>query len=503
MGSLGDKMKASGGRPSMGAISFTTAILNTIALLLIARNMGPEILGTLGFILSFFGMLFFLGDMGNTMAFESVVAKGYRFSECYRAYVIAKLKLTVSMSAVFGIMIAIYTYALAPATHTALHPVSMILMLGYFLTANLGGIWVASLSIKAGRTRANIFDFIESIAKVSLVASVIFWTETSGDQDAIFQITMIYLLAGTLGMMIARNSARRLKRGEGNEEIEVEFQDMAAKILPFAAFSSLILGLDKVILWYFTDFGTVGVYFGAQRITIFIAAAAVSIEILLGSALARYVRENNTKAISDTLRMTERYVSLIVLPVACFYIVFAEGLLNAFLGEEFAGAGVTVALLAGAGFFTAMASPHVSYLSKAKHFRELAISGGIALAALCIVMLTLIPDLVLPEMDIHGMNGAATAILSCSLVFYATARSITWKMLDCRPHRRILSHIFCAGLMIAFIDFIIWYFDISLNFGWLVFLAMVGTFIYVLALYLSGEMLKRDFSEFTELTKPE
>jgi O-antigen/teichoic acid export membrane protein len=502
MGSLGEKMKAASGRPAMVASSFMTAIFNTLALLLIARNMGPEILGTLGFLLAFMGLFFFVGDLGNGLAFERVLAKGYRFSDCYRAFIMAKIKLTVAMTVISGLMIALYFYVLAPATHTALHPVSMILMLGYFITANLAAIWIVGLAARSGRARPRTYDLVESLAKVVMVAGLLSVMDVSGDQDAIFQLTLIYLLAGTLGMMLVRNNARRLKTGEDNEEIEVEFQDTAAKLVPFIALSAILLNMDKVALWFFSDFETLGIYFGAQRITIFIAASAVSIEILLGEALSGYIKDNNSQAISDTLRMTERYVSLTVLPVTCFYILFSDGLLNSFLGDNFAGAGTTVALLAGAGFFTALASPHVSYLIKAGNTRELAISSGLAFITFCVLAITLLPDLILPDMaDIHGMNGTAIAVLASTVVGYAAVRMVTWKMLDCRPHPKILAHLFSAGLMLAFIEFIIWYFDITIGFGWLIILAALGFFIYVLGLYLTGEMLKRDFQEFKRLTK--
>jgi O-antigen/teichoic acid export membrane protein len=504
MGFLGEQLKAASGRPAMVASSFMTAIFNTVALLLIARNMGPEILGTLGFLLAFVGLFFFVGDMGNGLAFERVLAKGYKFSDCYRAFIMAKVKLTVTMTIIAGLMIALYIYILAPmkaATHTPLHPVSMILMLGYFITANLAAIWIVGISAKSGRARPRTYDLVESLAKVVMVAGLLSIMDVSGDQDAIFQLTLIYLLAGTLGMMLVRNNARRLKTGEDNEEIEVEFQDTAVKLVPFIALSAILVNMDKVALWFFSDFETLGIYFGAQRITIFIAASAVSIEILLGEALTGYIKDSNTQSISDTLRMTERYVSLTVLPVACFYILFSDGLLNSFLGEHFAGAGVTVALLAGAGLFTALASPHISYLLKAGHTRELAISSGLAFITFCVLAIMLLSNFVLQDMNINDMDGTAIAVLAAAVVGFAVTRLITWRMLDCRPHPKILAHILSAGLMLAFIEFVIWYFNIAIGFGWLIILAALGFFIYVIGLYLTGEMLKRDYQEFLRLTK--
>lgn len=511
MGALGEKLKGLGSRPRMGAASFLTAVFNTVALLLIAREMNAEILGTLGFLLAFVGMFFFVGDMGNSLAFERLLARGCGFPECYRAFMTAKLKLTAVMIILAGIMMAVYEFLLAPATHTALHPVSLIIMLGYFITANLAGIWVVGLSLRKGGQRPRTHELVEGMAKAVMIIGLVTVVEVAGDQNAVFQLTIIYLLAGTLAMMLARNAARRLKLGGYSEEVEVDFQDEASKVAPYIAMGALVLCLDKVLLWYFTDFETLGIYFGAQRVTVFIGAAAISIEILLGRVLSEYVRENDTARLSETIRLTERYVCLVVLPVAMFYIALSGDLLTAFLGPDFfligareisciSDAGITVALLAGAGFFTAMASPHLSYLLKADRNRELMIVSGVALGAFAALACLLLPDILLAEGGIHPMNRTAIALLASSALCYFIARYFTWRLLDCPPHPRMAAHLLSATLMITFIHFLIWYFEITMNFGWLVVMAVIGTVVYTLGLYLTGEMLKTDFDRFRELT---
>jgi O-antigen/teichoic acid export membrane protein len=510
MGALVEKLRGTDNRFRMGATSFLTAVFNTVALLIIARQMGAETLGTLGFLLAFVGLFFFVGDMGHALAFERSLAKGHRFSECYKVFITAKLKLTVAMVVLAGMMVALYVLVLEPATGTDLHPVSMAIMLGYFVVMNLAGIWIVGLNLRRGGERPNTFELIDSLAKALMIIGVIWVADIFVDD--VFQLVLIYLLAGTLAMMLARNSARRLKAGEYNEEVEVDFQDEAVKVAPFIAMGAVILCLDKIILWYFTDFQTLGVYFGAQRVTVFIGAAAVSIQILLGRVLSDYIRDNDTERLSETLRLTERYVCLVVLPVSLFYIALSGDLMTAFLGQDFfvtnahtgesiiSDAGITVALLAGTGFFTAMASPHISYLLKADRTRALTFMAGLSLAVFAILAALLMPNIVLAEGDFHPMNRMAAALLASAAVGYAVARYHTWKILGCGPHPRMLAHLLSGALMMAFVHFVIWYFDITLNFGWLLVMAAVGTIVYTLALYLTGEMLKTDFDRFRELT---
>ena len=194
--------------------------------MLIAREMGAdvpgghaELLGSLAFLLTFMGIFFFMGDMGNNLAFENVLAKGYKFKDCFRVFQIVKIKLTVQMAIIGGLLIAVYVFLLAPEAHTAIHPVSMIIILGYFIAANLAQIWVVGLTLRERPMLAKSYDLIEGLVKFAMVAGIILLALTHGDQNAIFMLSLIYLIAGTMGMMIIRNNARYFKKGENDDEI--------------------------------------------------------------------------------------------------------------------------------------------------------------------------------------------------------------------------------------------------------------------------------------------
>lgn len=488
-------------RFAVAASGFVSAVFNTVALLLIARDMGPEILGTLGFLLSFVGLLFFVGDMGNSLAFRRVLEKGYQFQACYRAYQAARLRMTAAMAVASAVLIAVYAYLLAPGGHTPLHPASLAVMLGYFVVLNLAGIWVTALAIKRRRP---MNELAESAVRMAAVMALLWLMPPVGDQSAVFQLAFIYLLAGTIGMMLARNSARRLKvPEEGDEEVEVEFMEAASRLMPYVAMAGLVLNLDKVILWLFSDFAELGAYFGAQRITVFIAASGITVEALLADALRGHIAKGDGMAAARTLQVTERYVSLVVLPVACFYVLFPGPLLATFLGAGFAGADLVVPLLAAAGFLAGIGSPHVTYLVHSGQAKDLAIVGAAGLGALLAAALVLVPGWNAGWESASGMNGAAIAMLASAAATYATARAITWRRLGCAPHRRMLVHLWCGGVMMATLNFAVWYFSIEMTFAWICAFAVLGAVVYTACLYLAGEMLRRDYHEFRDLTRPE
>lgn len=502
------KARSSAGKMKAVVMAGTvlTAFFNTLALLLIAREMGADILGSLGLMLSFVGLFYVLGDMANGLAFSKVLDKGFDFRECYSAYLLAKLKFTVLFAVASSTMIIAYMYLLAPDFYTPLHPMSMFVIMGYFILANVAQIYVVSLAAKGKESASRSYEFLEAVGKVFVVLAILMVGLGQQGQNTVQALAAMYLVSAILGLMIVRNNARYFRRGPVSDEIVLEFSDAARQILPYFALGAIILNLDKVLLWYFSEpvsaLQTVGVYFGAQRITIFIAASAIAIQGLIGGAIADHLKKGNKEAVAGILRMTERYITLVGLPIAAFYVYLSGDFLNAFLGEEFAGAGLVVSMLALAGLFTALASPHIAYLLKDDKYMPLNVSIGLGFMMFIIILGLFLPDNFMPfTLGLTKMEITAVAILVASIVGFIMLRMFTAMRLGCKPHPRILAHIMCTGVMIATINFVLWYFDIQAEIQKVLISAAIGFVIYFLCIYLAGEFYRKDYAEFKELTK--
>lgn len=500
---MADRSPAGKKRIILVASTILTAVGNTGALLLIARNMGVEILGALGFMLAYVGLFFFLGDLAYGLAFVKVLDKGHPFKDCYSAYLMSKIKFTVALGVVSGIMIGVYVLLLAPETHTPIHPMSMFAILGYFLVVNMAQIWVVSFRAKGRETTAKSYDLLEALGKFGLLLGAISLALTGiGDQAAVLQVSAIYMVAAVLGLMVIRNNARRFRRFPVDDEVQLEFHDISKSILPFFALGAILINLDKVLLWYFTDFRTLGLYFGAQLITVFIAASSVVIQGIIGGAIDLHLKREDKDAVRDTLRMTERYVTLVGLPIAAFYIYFPDDVLGAFLGNDFVGGGFAVSLLAAAGLFTALASPHIAYMIRDSKFGPLSASVGLSFLTLVIILVLFLPEnLLLSTANLSKMDITASAVLASSFVGFITVRLFTAIRLECRPHPRILAHILCTGITVVTLTFTAWYFEITAEVHRVLVFAGLGVIIYGVCLYLAGEFLQRDYRSFKELTK--
>jgi ABC-type Fe3+-siderophore transport system permease subunit len=134
-------------------------------------------------------------------------------------------------------------------------------------------------------------------------------------------------------------------------------------------------------------------------------------------------------------------------------------------------------------------------------YKMLAAASGAAFITLVCSLLLLVPeDIILPGVAVHGMNGAAISMLAASIVAFAGYRICTARTIDCRPHRSILTHLLCAGVMVASLKFVAWYFSLSFTWYWIIVFAFLGALIYGISLYLVGEFIEEDYKRFMRLT---
>ena len=121
---------------------------------------------------------------------------------------------------------------------------------------------------------------------------------------------------------------------------------------------------------------------------------------------------------------------------------------------------------------------------------------------LVIILVFFLPDGLIPfTTGLTDMELTALAVFIASIVGFGIARGFAVKDVGCKPHPRILVHILCAGIMVATLNFIAWYFDITEPVTKIFLFAGLGVIIYGTGLYLAGEFLRKDYTAFKELTK--
>ncbi len=485
------------------ASSFLVAIFNTVALLYIARNLGTEMLGALAFLLSFVGLFAIVGDMGHSFAFQAAVSDGYPFSKCFSKFKKAKLGLAFVLTLISSGMILIYGSFLSSEDDKFLHVAAMVPMLCYFVSNSIAQIWITGSNIKGKNESEKVYEGFDAFIKLVLIIGVVNLGFLENDQAGVFNLSFIYLLASSVGLMVLINSSRKLRKGDLDEKIDSYFILTSKKILPYLFFTSLILNVDKILIWHWWSLADLGLYFGAQRIVIFIGASSAAIGTILGGAVMKF--QNDQKDLVESLRLTERYITLLAVPVTAFYIAFAYHLLTQFLGPSFATAEQPVIILAVSGLFIALSTPSLLYLLQKRDYKYLGTIAAVSLAMNICLGLLLIPGNGIAQ-DIewmHGINGAAIALLVSNAIAFFGFRIKVMLDIGFKPHPRIAFHFLASGILFVILKFMIWLWDIDVKTPHIFMFAIFAAIIYFFLLYLGGEMLKYDFYRFKDLVNNE
>lgn len=189
--------------------------------------------------------------------------------------------------------------------------------------------------------------------------------------------------------------------------------------LAFSGFLWSFLGqIDTLMLGYFENATTVGIYDVAYLFALTMFIASNSTQLLLMPSLTRLFAENNLPKFKRLYHKTMLGLAAVGLAFFIFFLFFAYSITTFFFGIEFAGAATPLVILALGFIVFSACGPSNSVLNALKKPKTQACIGFTVVVVDIILNYTLIP--------LYGMNGAATATAASfalgGLLFYRFAR---------------------------------------------------------------------------------
>jgi O-antigen/teichoic acid export membrane protein len=264
------------------------------------------------------------------------------------------------------------------------------------------------------------------------------------------------------------------------------------------------LYLDKAIVGYFWGEHELGLYFGVQRMAVFVGVFSLSVATLILPSVATYFERRDVSASWDVVNQAERYVSLVVIPTAAFYLVYGSDILRVFLTEEFVVAVRSMDLLVMASAVVALVVPLRSVLAGVGRPGTLILIGAVGVLLQLVLLLILVPDRLL-GMEMFGLKrqGAAGALLICSIYYFFVLRYMAWRVGKILPHSRSFKHILSAITMIGAMYVVDYALIPTVDWLALILLAAVGLFAYGLSSYFMGELEASDYRYFKTMLNPQ
>lgn len=485
--------------------SVVGAILSTAALVFIAKNMGPSVLGVLGYAMATVGILSFLSDFGMGSVHINHIRRGEDPAKCVGAYAAIKLVLIAIFAAVAFALIMLWRNGMLggamPESHFLIDSLQVFLV--YYILLGISQIATHTFDAQGAAAKAQIPTLLELVVRVTFIIYV----ATSSFRDSQLGPALLAasyaagIIAATLLVAILMS---KVKISRPDRAILMKYINSLTPVFVVSMIIILDLYLDKALVGYFWGETEVGLYFGVQKMAVFVSVFSLSVATLILPSVTTYFTRKDIAASWDVVNQAERYVSLVVVPTAAFYLTFGSDILTVFLTPEFAKSVSTMDVLVIGSAIVALALPLRSAIAGVGRHRTLFYVGLGGILLQLGTMLVLVPDQLL-GIKMLGLKGfgAASALLVSSVYYFFILRYMAWRTAKIVPNSRSFRHVVSAIFMVGVIYSIDWLFLPTVDWLALITLAIIGAVTYGIAAYMIGELESSDYRYFRSLLNPQ
>ena len=474
------------------------AIIGWIALLFVARKMGATALGEFSYALSLVGGFTFLAFLGFNMAHVKRVSEGQDLGKCLGTFITIRLFLLSLMLTVFALFYWLWHNFLDKQLYDTT-PELLFLVVIYYVIFLVVGIMTATFSGLKQSARVAIPNIIGTSVRSGMFIAV-----------ALLGWSVVWLawsyIVGII--IIAILSFWYFRDYPISKPDRDTFQSYKIYALPVAAAS--IFGvfrqyIDKILIGIFWTASDDGLYFGVQRISLFIGSMALAIEGMLLPAVSSLHSIKENEKIKHLIYDAEKYVSMVCIPVVVMTVVWSSEIILVFISREFLEAARILKLLALVALVRVMNRPW-SVALRGSDRPDLTSLLNILMSILSIALMLILVPKTIPQLGLNnlaglGGEGAALSILIAEIVTGISLRILCYLNLDMNPSGNSI-----LQLAFAFIVGIIMW-QVQLNVvvdRWyeLFLFSAFGGILYISLLAAVGAFTNKDYLFFKNLLNP-
>jgi len=226
------------------------------------------------------------------------------------------------------------------------------------------------------------------------------------------------LITGIIGFFVMLGVLKKVTGVSNNQimkaKVDTSLFNFSYPLMFVTILQTFMHWMDILMLGYFTDATTVGLYHPAARTAGLLQALLLSFISIYAPMMAQFHREGDRKKMGDTYKLVSRWLLMCAIPISAVFIIF-PGKVMLLFGPEYLPSAKILVILTGATFIQAIFGAAGPTLSMSGH-TKLVLWNTIGAFALNFGLnIFLIPN--------YGIIGAAIATLT-SLIVVGFARTI-------------------------------------------------------------------------------
>ena len=447
------------------------AVLGLVATFLTARYFGAAYSGQVDFALGIIGLLFFVTDLGMGQAHVKRVSEGRDAGDCFATFAVFKAVSTFVFVALVLGGLAWYGLVLdKPFTSTSV-PI-LLTVLVYYVAKSAQEVAQSTFDARLEAARSQLGIFVDTFVRVvltalgaALVTALVYnvgpllrfidpgsplFAWMAANPGVILAIAVagggVAAAATSLALML-----RTLERGRFRMDLLKDYATFALPLFLTSAVGMISAHVDSTALGFFLGDVDAGLFGRVRRLPLFLSGIGLAVSALLFPSLSAMVARDDRAGIQAAMDRSVRYLSLLLVPLILFLIVFAVPIIRIVLSNEFVAGATAMSLLAVYTYFVSVAVPHSNLLLGMGRSRVVAILGGITAILVIGLDLLLIPrdvrSLGIPLAGL-GVEGAALGTLASGAFWYFSLRYASWRLAGYRERAHVWKHLL-AGLVMA------------------------------------------------------
>lgn len=467
---------------------FAIKALGYVSLFFVSRYMGAEALGIIAFSWAYIALFQSFSDLGFGTAHTKRVSEGKDFGICNGVYFSAKTILNVLMVMIVLITIFYCKYILDKPFVSREHEIVLYIILAANFIGNFTMMFIVTFEARKEFAKGAFAFFT---GKIVLVGSKVF--------VAVSGLSVIFLASSNIlsSIIILIIYLFFFKGYPVKKPTKAYFKSYFKFALPvmFIGFlSKYSHNLDQVMIQFFWSTGDVGRYAAAKQISMLLFFLTSASSAILFPTISKLHSQGNFEGIKALTEKTERFLSMILLPIIIFMSIYAKQICFILLGNDFIALTpnvLTVLLIV--VYFQAIAQPYMSQIGGTNHIKLAAVLSAIILGTNIVLNLIFIPTKLagIPLLGL-GAIGAALATLISAIIGKVIFNIFAYRITGSKQNPVILVHLAAGAIMAvtlclcnSHISNIVWYY--------LPVLAIIGFGVYLYAIILMKEFKKTDF----------
>lgn len=294
---------------------------------IVARIVGPSVIGTVAFGLSYVSMFLFLTDMGTSTAHIKLIADGENEGNVITTFAHIKISLillfTLVVLTVFGVQRVILHHSFESSDYDLVIILSLV-------TAFVGQFFQipqATFIAHVEQAKQDIPDMLNNI------------------MHQVFRLIVVFLGYKAVALVSARLLAtliiipfyfflfRHYPRGKFDKQLAKKFFSISLPVVVILFSQSIMYWSDKVILQFLTDSKEVGYYAASFGFTNFITLIQSSTGTIFFPTFVKNIIDNDYEAINNRINKYERFNFIYIFPLVVLLAIYSDLIIRLILGK--------------------------------------------------------------------------------------------------------------------------------------------------------------------------